>query len=131
MTTIKRKTVGRAAILGCLYDARSDNICPLSIFQDSLPDELIQTVDTHFSDIKYSLNDSLEEKFSNLNVEAELKLTLMCGLLSLEGSAKYLGEQKKSFKSVKGSLIYNIKTKHQSLSLSNETTCIFKCIRIN
>ena len=131
MTSIKRNTFGRAAVLGCLYDARTDNICSLSIFKQSLPDKLIQTVDTHFSDYKYSFNDSFEEKFSNLNVEAELKLSVMGGLLSLEGSAKYLGEQKKSFKSVKGSLIYNIKTKHQSLSLSNETTCIFKCIRIN
>ena len=120
METIKRKAFGRAAALGSLYDSRSDNIMSLSIFNQSLPNDLIQTVDTHFSDYKYSFNDSFEEKFSNLNVEAELKLSVMGGLFKLEGSAKYLNEKKSSFKSVKGSMIYNIKTKRQFLSLTNE-----------
>ena len=120
MDTIKRKTFGRTASLGCLYDAHSDNILSLSIFNQSLSNELIQTVDTHFSDYKYSFSDSFEEKFSNLNVEAELKLSVMGGLFKLEGSAKYLNEQKSSFKSVKSSLIYNIKTKRQFISLTNE-----------
>jgi hypothetical protein len=120
MNTIKRKTFGRAASLGYMYDARSENVLSLSIFNQPLFDEFIQTVDTNFSDYTYSFNDSYEEKFCNLNVEAELKLSVMAGLFQLEGSAKYLNQQKSSFKSVKGSLIYNIKTKRQFFSLTNE-----------
>ena len=55
-----------------------------------------------------------------LNGEADLKLSVLGGLLKLDGSAKYLNEQKSQYKSVKGSFLYNIKTKREFLSLTNE-----------
>jgi hypothetical protein len=120
MDVIKRKTFDKSAALGTLYDARSDNLVSISLFDQQFPSDIIETVDIPATEFKYSFNHSFEEKFCNLNIEAELKLSVMCGLFKLEGSGMYLNEQKSSFKSVKGSMIYNIKTKHQSFSLTNK-----------
>ena len=67
----------------------------------------------------YDFSDSYEAKSNNLNVDAELKVSVLSGLLELRGSGKYLQTNKRNFKLVKCSLIYNTRTKDESFSIAN------------
>lgn len=121
MNNLSRKTFDKSASLGLLYDVRNDTIIPVSISNRTLPNDAIFTCD--ISSIEYicSLNDSLEEKFNYLNINAELRLSIMCGLLNIEGnSGKYLEEKKSNDKLIRGTIIYRIKTKNERLNLTNE-----------
>jgi len=55
-------------------------------------------------------------------VSAELKLSIFSGMVSLEGSGKYLSDKKESHKPVSPALVYHITTKFQRLVLNNLNT---------
>ena len=142
--TIKRKSTDLSGILGYLYDARKEKVISMSIFGKDLPRELIESQETNNTDFKFDFSDSNEEKFKKLNIEAELKCDILCGMVKLEGSGidfvlmnfcfdfmyiytyyylkkgKYLDEEKKSHRSVKGSLFYKLRTKKENISISKD-----------
>jgi hypothetical protein len=116
--TITRKALGRAAEFGSLYDTRRDQLCGITLFKSKLPKEIITSTDMRSENYQYELSDSYEKKFESLNVQGELKLSVLCGMCKLEGSGKYLSDQKQSKKSVKGSVIYKITTKVENFNIS-------------
>jgi hypothetical protein len=113
------KSLGRMASLGDLYDARNENFLNNSLLTKDFPQSLIDTKDQASTKFKYDYSNTHESKFRNLDVNPELKLSILCGMVSLEGSGKYLTENKENHKSVRGDLIYEITTKYQRLVLSN------------
>ncbi|CAG8801449.1 327_t:CDS:1, partial [Racocetra fulgida] len=66
--------LGRATEIGFLYDATRDIFCGSSIFKKEPPSNIIRTIDTPHTDLKYEYEDSYKEKFSMLDVEAQLKI---------------------------------------------------------
>lgn len=114
------KSLGRSAILGSFYDGFTDKIMNISLFKSKLPEKVINVFDTDNLYYEFTINNSYEEKFKNLKIEAELKLSILSGLFTLEGSGKYLSDEKSSYKSVKGSIIYELKTKKENFHLSSE-----------
>ncbi|CAG8615968.1 4350_t:CDS:1 [Ambispora gerdemannii] len=103
--SIQRKALGRTAEIGALYNSARDSFCGTTLLQTETH---TNKVDSPHSELSYSYEDSYNEKFSKLNIEAELKLSFLAGLVSSEASGKYLSNIKKSSKTVKGTLIYKV-----------------------
>ncbi|XP_034055805.1 uncharacterized protein LOC117535458 [Gymnodraco acuticeps] len=64
-------------------------------------------------------SESIEDKSSALNVEASLKASFLCGLVKVEGSAKYLNDTKTSKDHARVTLNYKTTTKVQELSMNH------------
>jgi hypothetical protein len=85
--TITLKSLSRCAALGSLYDVRKEKFCVgISMFNNQLPSNLIRQIDTPNTKYELDLSDTYETKFQKLDVQAELKLSVLSGLLTLEGS---------------------------------------------
>ncbi|CAB4492082.1 unnamed protein product [Rhizophagus irregularis] len=114
--TITRKSLGRGAFIGSLYNAANDKFCGTTIFKSKYPDDSLI-----FHILKFYMNENTyKEKFNKLDVGAELKLSVLTGLIPLEGSGKYLNDVKNSLKSVKGTLIYKITTVDENLDIHRD-----------
>lgn len=116
-TPIEVTALGRAAQLGELYDARNDHFLRLQLFNESLPKEVITGTENWHTKLKLSMINTLEEKFNLLDVSASLKVSVMGGLFSLEGSGKFFKDTKKSYKSAKATLIHSITTKYEQINM--------------
>ncbi|PKY30468.1 hypothetical protein RhiirB3_374463 [Rhizophagus irregularis] len=114
---IRRKSLGRAALIGSLYNAMRDTFCGTAILKAKFPNGSLSQIDIPNSELFYEYEDSYVEKFNKLDVEAELKLSVIAGLTTLEGSGKYLSDVKDSFRTVKGNLIYRMITVEESLNI--------------
>src|SRR5436190_7499266 len=102
---IRRKSLGRAAFIGSLYNATRDTFCGTTIFKAGYPNDSVDKADIPHTELLYEYEDSYKEKFKKLDIGAELKLSVLMGLITLEGSGKYLSDVKESLRSVKGTLI--------------------------
>ncbi|KAL1250780.1 hypothetical protein QQF64_018576, partial [Cirrhinus molitorella] len=85
------------------------------------PEKLQQSLRTSpqiNTDFKVTASDSIEDKSSLLSIDGSLKLSLLGGLVSVTGAAKYLNDTKKSFR-------------QQRLTLHYHSTCEFKQLTMN
>lgn len=81
--------------LGSLYDRRKDTIVyGLALWdEESLKNGgFVAVRKTPSQDWKFELENSVSNRMNNLNIEGGLKLSLMGGLLDLQGSGKYINE---------------------------------------
>ncbi|RGB34266.1 hypothetical protein C1646_787157 [Rhizophagus diaphanus] len=117
---ITRKSLGRSAFIGSLYNVTNDAFCGTMIFKSMYPDDSIRKVDISHTEILYEFENTYKEKFNKLDVEAELKVSVLTGLIPLVGSGKYLNDEKDSLKSVKGTLIYKITTVEENLDIHRD-----------
>ncbi len=118
-STIVRSSLGQILSLGDLYDARKDTFAGINIFNQTPPDTSILCHDNPFSKVDFEITDRLSEKFRKLDVNAELQLSVLAGLVNLQGSGNYLREEKSSAKAERITLLYSIKTKSESLNIFN------------
>ncbi|PKC66902.1 hypothetical protein RhiirA1_379475 [Rhizophagus irregularis] len=117
---LKRKSLGRAAFIGSLYNATRDTFCGTTIFKTKIPNDSINGIDISNNELLYEYDDLYKEKFDKLDVEAELKLSVLAGLFALEGSGKYLSDVKDSSKTVKGNLIYRMTSFEENLNICRD-----------
>lgn len=110
--TIRWKSLGRIEEIGSLYNATIDTFFGINILnKEKWPNGSIKKTKIFQSNILCGYENTYKEKFKMLDVEAELKLSIITELFSLKGlkgSIEYLTDVKESFKSVKGNLIYKI-----------------------
>ncbi|UZO10763.1 uncharacterized protein OCT59_002341 [Rhizophagus irregularis] len=118
--TITRKSLGRGAFIGSLYNAANDKFCGTTIFKSKYPNDSINKINIPHTEILYEYENTYKEKFNKLDVGAELKLSVLTGLIPLEGSGKYLNDVKNSLRSVKGTLIYKITTVDENLDIHRD-----------
>ena len=114
--------MGSIGRLGDLYDAKTDKFCGISVFREHLlPDSsAVSCTDNHYSKISVTVTNSLKEKLNVLNIEGDLKLSILAGLVNLHGSGKYLNEKKTSFKSVECAMVCSNTTVVEHLDLFND-----------
>ena len=119
---ISREALGRVAEIGDLYDVTTDKFCGISMFRENIPPDslALSVIGNDRSKISTSVTSSLKEKLHILSVSADLKLSVLAGLIQLEGAAKYLDDKKTSFKSVECALVYNITTVVEKLNIWHE-----------
>lgn len=120
---IKRQAFGRNGSIGSLYDARTDKFEGGKLFDRSLPSSMVETTDSAKSEYIVDENKSLKETFNKLNVDASLKLSLMAGLIKVDGSAKYLTQTKTDNKTVRVTFMLNLRTKQDNLQISRHDLC--------
>ncbi|PVH91571.1 hypothetical protein DM02DRAFT_663853 [Periconia macrospinosa] len=112
---------GLSAALGYLYNARSEQILMRSIFNTTtLPPESIVPSDRPGLTYKCTTTDSLEEKFSNLNISAEMGISVLCGMLGGGWCLEYLSRKKTNTRVRQASTICITPTRTEILRLENE-----------
>lgn len=118
MNELTVTALGRVALIGDLYDARRDSFVGLSLLQTKLPPQFVDSTQNRHSDVKYLMQNTLEEKMSVLDVRAEAKLSILWGLITITGSGKYFNDKKQTTQSVKVSLANLVKTEYERINLS-------------
>ena len=72
MSFLKIKALGRTADLGSLYNVRKENFIPgIKLFNQNIPDNLINTVDEFKTDFDVNYEDSISSKFKKLDISGE------------------------------------------------------------
>ncbi|CAF3912063.1 unnamed protein product [Adineta steineri] len=117
---IERQAIGRSGNIGSLYDIRTDQFVMGNLFNNVLPDSFIKRCDCANVSYWLDFHSSQKETFNNLNLEANLKLALMVGLMKVEGSTKYLKQTKTNSHTVRATFIYKAKTKQEDLQVSTK-----------
>ncbi|CAF3885749.1 unnamed protein product, partial [Rotaria sp. Silwood1] len=115
---IKKQAVGRQGFIGSLYDVRSDRFEGGNLFNRELPSSFITTTDCAFSNYFIDENSSQKDTFNKVNIEASMKVSLLAGLVKLEGSAKYLNQTKTDSRTVRLTSMLQMKTKQEQLQIS-------------
>uniref|UniRef100_A0A671Y2W6 B30.2/SPRY domain-containing protein n=1 Tax=Sparus aurata TaxID=8175 RepID=A0A671Y2W6_SPAAU len=115
--------LGRPFTLGMLYDARRDELIPgLTLWdQKTLKEKTVET-SQETSNFEVSASDSIESKSSLLDIEASLKVSFLCGLIEVGGSAKYLNDTKKFKNQSRVTCRYNATTHFNQLSVTQRET---------
>jgi hypothetical protein len=98
--TIGRQAIGRHEYIGSLYDIRSDRFDGGNLFNKELPSSYISTADCAYTTYIVDENESQKDTFNKLNIDASMKVSLMAGLLNIEGAAKYLNQTKTDSRTV-------------------------------
>ena len=119
----QRPALGEAGSLGQLYDVREDKVLRASILKTKsqlLPDKSVQPT-THSSyTYEATVTDSLEEKFSKLQVSVDFRASLLCGMLKGCWGVDYCSSQKTDARTVQASVICKTKKKSEDLLLAND-----------
>lgn len=110
--------MGQVAELGSLYDAKTDSFTSLSILNSLPPPSAVSSVDNPTSELEFTSNDTYEEKFSKLKLNADLGASFLCGMISVGGSGRYLTETRSSNRTRRVACIYNITTVREKLNLT-------------
>ena len=109
--------LGRPFSPGLLYDARSDKLLQLTLWNEDKLKSGITTTQAHYSDFKISVGHSLEEKLSLLNLSGHLKLGFLGGLIEAKGSASYLNQKTDKRDVISVLLVYRADVESQKLDM--------------
>lgn len=85
-------------------------------------EQLHQSITSHphiNTDYKVTASDSIEEKSRLLNIDGGLKLSFLGGLVDVNGAAKYLNDNKMSFRQQRLTLYYHSTTRFTQLSMNH------------
>ena len=117
-TSVKKQSLGRVSHLGYLYDARSDSVLDFSVFNCDINPSALKKIDKPITDISYLICGSTGEMLQRLSVEKQLKLSVLSGLVSLDGSAKYLQTQNADLRTSSADLFYKITTVYEEVDIA-------------
>ncbi|XP_059915986.1 uncharacterized protein LOC132463692 [Gadus macrocephalus] len=118
--TVVLAALGRPFSLGMLYDCRNDSLIPALKLWDR--EDLEKKADERpqpNSEFDVLASDSIEDKSSALNVKGSLQASFLCGLVDLEGSAKFLSDSKRSMNQARVVIHYKTTTKFKELSMNH------------
>ncbi|XP_062910819.1 uncharacterized protein LOC134349826 isoform X2 [Mobula hypostoma] len=112
--------VGRPFQLGMLYDCRSDTLIPgITLWDLQTLQSNVSTHDQSSTEFHIIASDTMDEKCSALNVSGSMKASLLCGLVEVKGSAKYLSDTKGSKQQARVTLQYKTTTRFEQLTMSH------------
>ena len=114
-----KAALGRPFQLGMLYDCRSDKIIPgIKLWEE----EEIATIEKDLDALKmcsssYEIvtDDNLNTKSFGLDLDSNLALNILGGLVDVSGSAKFLLDRTKSSRQARVSLVYKCTTRFEKL----------------
>lgn len=110
-------TLGRPFSLGTLYDCRNDQLIqgiPLWT-KSTLEEKVVQHFET--SEFHIMTTDSLKDKASALDINANLKLSFLGDLLDVSGSGKYLHNVRSSNRRERVTLHFKCTTKIEEIKM--------------
>ncbi|KAF5611716.1 P-loop containing protein [Fusarium subglutinans] len=112
-SVLKRPALGQLAGLGSLYDARSDAFVRLSMFDESLPPNTVETTENRTSNLKFIFDDTLKGKFDAYGTE---------------GSGLYISDKRDTNHATQCSLFYDVTTVEEKLNLTSSD--VKKCVEL-
>ncbi|XP_057194285.1 stonustoxin subunit beta-like [Triplophysa rosa] len=113
--------LGRPFTLGMLYDARKDELhTGFTLWDKKTLQESRSVHAQRSSAFEITTSDSIESKSTLLDVDASLKASFLSGLIQVEGSAKYLNDQKKFKNQSRVTLQYKATTTFGQLSMTHQ-----------
>ncbi|XP_039592004.1 uncharacterized protein LOC120515247 isoform X1 [Polypterus senegalus] len=117
---LEMAALGRPFQVGMLYDCRTDSLIPDVTLWDleNLKKEL-KIKPQKNTQVDIITLDSLDEKTSILNMSTSLKASFLCGLIEVDGAAKYLNDTKSSKRQSRVTLHYRTTTRMEQLSMSH------------
>uniref|UniRef100_A0A8C4TAP2 SNTX thioredoxin-like domain-containing protein n=1 Tax=Erpetoichthys calabaricus TaxID=27687 RepID=A0A8C4TAP2_ERPCA len=115
---LEMAALGRPFQVGMLYDCRTDSLIP-GKRKFNILCLLSQTDYLQNTQVNIITLDTLDEKTSTLNMTASLKASFLCGLIEVDGAAKYLNDTKSSKRQSKVTLHYSTTTRMEQLSMSH------------
>ncbi|XP_063691971.1 uncharacterized protein LOC134824157 isoform X2 [Bolinopsis microptera] len=109
---LERAAVGRTGNLGDLYDFRTDSFQGRSLLSRELdPETDIDREELKTQAAELMMSDSLEDRCHYLDIDAELSVSILSGLVHVSGSGKLLEEKRSvSPNSSTMGLIYKVET---------------------
>ncbi|KAF7655066.1 hypothetical protein LDENG_00061120 [Lucifuga dentata] len=120
--TLVVAALGRPFTLGMLYDGLRDKLVPgVTLWDETILSENTDESRQSSSTFEVTASDTTKAKSTMLNVEASLKASFLCGLVEVEGSAKYLNNKKSSRNQSRVTLQYKVTTSFKQL-LTNINT---------
>ena len=115
---LEKPCLGQPFQLGMLYDCRSDALIPgVTLWGSEALNTALSKKPFETSDFEIIAEDSLSEKFLRLGVDASLKLSILSGLVQVDGAAKFLYDQKSSKTQARVSLKYKSTTRFEQLMM--------------
>jgi ribosome biogenesis GTPase A len=117
-SVISLPCLGRPLQLGMLYDCRSDQIVPgITLWNANTLYSKRNIQRMEESQAEIVTEDTLDRKCHVLDIQAELKLSFLGGLVKLEGSGKYLENKKSSSKMSRVTFKFSSKSSFVSLTM--------------
>ncbi|KAL3461735.1 hypothetical protein BJX64DRAFT_300096 [Aspergillus heterothallicus] len=116
MNTLKRLSLGQAATIGTLYDARTETFLNESLLLGEIPADVITSSTVNRVDTSIIQDGNIKERFDKLDVSPELGASLLAGIVTPRGSARFLSQQGDSVPTVHRAAILTVTTKIQQLS---------------
>ncbi|KAK7921987.1 hypothetical protein WMY93_008889 [Mugilogobius chulae] len=89
----------------------------LTLWDKKTLQENIRVEPKHYTKTEIVASESISEKASSLGVDAELKASFLSGLVEVQGSAKYLNDNKKSKHQARVALQYKTTTELETLTM--------------
>ena len=126
---ITRRALGRSGQLGDLYDTHVDEFLTGNIFGNNLPETVVRFEDRGNVVFKFDRTNNYSSTFKNLEMEAELKLNVLSGIIKVEGQGKYMSNISQSSNSHKITLSLFITRKLQKLQVSYTELGQYICAR--
>ena len=116
---IQLAAVGRPFKLGMLYDCRTETLVPgITLWDKTILEQNTVRQTQATSDFKIIASDTIENKANALDVNANLKLSFLGGLIQVSGSAKYLDDRTSSSHQERVTLTYKCTTRFESLTMA-------------
>ncbi|XP_020833509.1 uncharacterized protein LOC110201946 isoform X2 [Phascolarctos cinereus] len=119
-TAMEIPALGRPLHLGTLYDCRSDTFIPgITLWDKETLERNVTTEEQCKTDFDILTSDSIDEKTKAMNISAELKASVLGGLVKIGGSAKYLCDTKTSQRQARVTLKYSMTTQYSHLTMNH------------
>ena len=110
--------LGRPFKLGMLYDCRNDSLVPgITLWNEELLKVARSESLQPSSGFEIIAKDTTANKMFNLGVDGNLSLSILGGLVSVNGSAKYVDDHKSSSNHARVILKYTSTSKFQQLTM--------------
>ncbi|XP_068714302.1 uncharacterized protein [Montipora foliosa] len=112
--------LGRPFDLGMLYDRRSEKlILGKTLWSPDLLSQAVNVIPTPYTNSEVLTGDTIDDRALALDVEANLKLSFLGGLVDVRGAAKYLDDRKTSSRHSRVVLKYETTTELKQLTMEN------------
>ena len=117
---VQMPCLGRPFQLGMLYDCRDDRLIPgVTLWDHSALQNALDSRPHEGLQFSFVAEDTMENKSTILEVDAGLKLSLLGGLVSVTGSAKFLDDQRISMQQARVSLKYSKTSRFEQLTMEH------------
>lgn len=110
--------LGRPFNLGMLYDCHSERLIPgKTLWNSKTLKSALQAAEQPSSNFEVFAEDTIQTKSSSLDIDANLKLSFLCGLVEVRGAAKFLDDKKSSEMQARVTLKYTTTTRFEQLTM--------------